>query len=85
MTQSAGQGQGLRSYEIRLQGHLGSRWAGRLEGLTLTLNCDGTTSITGPPVDQSALHGVLARIRDLAMPIVSIRQLPPTEQENSDD
>lgn len=87
MTTSAGQGRNSgdsQLYEIRLQGLLESRWAGRLEGMTFTHESDGTTSLTGLLVDQSALHGLLAQIRDLGMPIVSVRRLcraNHTEQE----
>ena len=69
---------GSELYEIRLQGHLDSRWADRLEGLAFTLESDGITTLTGLLIDQSALHGLLARIRDLGLPIVSIRRLCPT-------
>ena len=64
-------------HEIRVQGHLDSRWADWLEGLALTHESDGTTTLTGPLADQAALHGVLNRIRDLALPIVSVRRVGP--------
>jgi hypothetical protein len=64
-------------YEIRIEGHLDQRWADWLEGLTVRHESDGTTTLTGPLADQSALHGVLIRIRDLALPIVSVRRLSP--------
>ena len=67
----------LQRYEIRVQGHLDARWAGRLNGLTLTRERDGTTTLAGPLVDQAALHGLLARIRDLGLPIVSMRRVCP--------
>jgi hypothetical protein len=62
-------------YEIRVQGHLDSRWAERLDGLTLMRERDGTTTLTGPLVDQAALHGVLSRIRDLGLALVSMRRV----------
>jgi hypothetical protein len=62
-------------HEIRVQGHLDERWAESLEGLTFTHESDGTTTLTGHIVDQAALHGVLTRIRDLALPIVSVRRV----------
>jgi len=69
-------------HEIRVQGHLDEHWADWLEGLAFTHESDGTTTLTGPLADQAALHGVLNRIRDLALPIVSVRRLFP-EGENS--
>jgi hypothetical protein len=82
MTPSAGDPQ---LYEIRLQGHLDARWADRLEGLTFTLESDGITSLTGVLVDQSALHGLLTQVRDLGMPIVSIRRLCPATQPHQEE
>ena len=68
-------GSGL--HEIRVQGHLDERWSDWMEGLVFTYESDGTTTLTGPLVDQAALHGVLTRIRDLALTIVSVRRLGP--------
>jgi hypothetical protein len=88
MTTSAGQDRGCSEpqlYEIRLQGHFDPRWADRFEGLTFTFESDGVTSLTGPLADQSALHGVLMRIRDLGLPIVSIRRVPPTTHSNQEE
>jgi hypothetical protein len=64
-------------YEIRIHGHLDARWAARFEGLTLTLEDNGDTLLTGPVVDQAALHGLLRKVRDLAMPLVSVTRLSP--------
>jgi hypothetical protein len=64
-----------RLYEIRLKGHLNKRWADRFEGLTITLEKDGDTVLTGPVRDQAALHGVLRRVRDLGLPLISINPL----------
>lgn len=66
---------GPERYEIRLKGHLDARWAERFEGLSFTYNNDGTTILTGPVVDQAALHGMLRRVRDIGMPLVSVNQV----------
>jgi hypothetical protein len=65
------------SYEIRIKGHLDKRWAAWFEGLTITLEEDGDTLLTGSVVDQAALHGLLKRVRDLGMPLVSVSPLEP--------
>jgi hypothetical protein len=70
----------LELHEIRVEGHLDERWADWLEGLTFTHETDGTTTLTGPLADQAALHGVLNRIRDLALPIVSVRRVGPAAE-----
>jgi hypothetical protein len=62
-------------YEIRLKGHLNDRWADRFEGLTITLEDNGDTLLTGPVVDQAALHGLLKKVRDFGMPLVSVIQV----------
>jgi hypothetical protein len=64
-------------YEIRLQGHLDARWAAWFSGLGLTHEGDGTTLIRGPVVDQAALHGLLSRVRDLGLPLVSVTRVEP--------
>src|SRR5665811_1597727 len=64
------------AYQIRITGQLGSRWADWFEGLTITLD-GGDTLITGPVVDQAALHGLLKRVRDLGMPLVSVSHVEP--------
>jgi hypothetical protein len=64
-------------YEIRVKGHLADRWAAWFEGMTLTRQADGTTVLDGPVADQSALHGLLRKISDLGLPLVSVT---PTDQ-----
>ncbi|MBA3947168.1 MAG: hypothetical protein H0X37_21725 [Herpetosiphonaceae bacterium] len=62
-------------YEIRLKGHLDARWAERFEGLSFTHASDGTTILAGPVVDQAALYGLLRKVRDLGLPLVSVIQV----------
>ncbi len=69
-------------YEIRIKGHLGSRWATRFDGMNLTAEDDGTTVIRGPVVDQAALHGLLQTLRDLGITLLS---LIPLVREQPDD
>jgi hypothetical protein len=59
-------------YEIRVSGHLAHRWATSFDGMTLTRQDDGTTVIHGPVADQSALHGLLRKLGDLGLPLVSV-------------
>jgi hypothetical protein len=62
-------------YEIRLRGHLDSRWAAWFDGLSLTNSSDGTTVIRGPVADQAALHGLLQKVRDMGLALVSVTQV----------
>ena len=64
-------------YEIRVKGHLDSRWAAWFDGQSLTREDDGTTVIRGPIVDQAALHGLLQKLRDIGIPLISVTQLRP--------
>jgi hypothetical protein len=64
-------------YEVRVQGHLGARWSAWFDGLSLTPEDGGTTVIRGPVVDQAALHGLLQKLRDLAIPLISLTPLTP--------
>jgi hypothetical protein len=64
-------------YKIRIKGHLGPEWSDWFEGLTVTLEEDGTTLLTGLVIDQAALHGLLKKVRDLGMPLLSVCPLEP--------
>ena len=66
-------------YQIRLKGQLGCQWTNWFGGLTITLEEDGDTLLTGPVIDQAALHGLLRKVRDLGMPLVSVSQVQSTE------
>jgi hypothetical protein len=71
-------------YQIRIKGHLGAQWSDWFEGLTLTLEDDGDTLLTGPLVDQSALHGLLKKVRDLGMPLISVIPMNHNQAGTSD-
>ena len=64
-------------YEIRLHGRLDPRWSTWLDGMDVTAGADGTTVLTGHVVDQSALHGLLTRIRDVGLPLITVARLEP--------
>jgi hypothetical protein len=68
---------GPTRYEIRLQGHLDPRWTAWFDGLSLTNDGDGTTALRGPVADQAALHGVLQKVRDTGLPLLSVTRLDP--------
>ena len=70
-------------YQIRLKGHLGPHWSDWFEGLTITLEDNGETLLTGPVVDQAALHGVLRKVRDLGMPLLSVVCVNPGPADGS--
>ncbi len=64
-------------YQIRIKGHLDSQWTDWFEGLTITLDDGGDTLLTGPVVDQAELHGLLKKVRDLGLPLVSVCPVDP--------
>ncbi|MBV9596047.1 MAG: hypothetical protein JOZ87_04245 [Chloroflexi bacterium] len=69
------EGGGLgESYEIRIKGHLNARWADWFDGLTLTQESDGSTLLSGPVMDQAALHGLLGKVRDLGLPLIAVQR-----------
>jgi len=70
------------SYQIRLEGHLDDQWAGWFGGMTITLEENGDTLLTGPVVDQAALFGLLKKIRDLGLPLVSLNRVNPAKSDN---
>ena len=71
-------------YEIRIKGHLDHGWTDWFEGLVITLENNGDTLITGPVVDQAALHGLLKKVRDLGMPLLSIGRVKPDQGDAPD-
>jgi hypothetical protein len=68
-------------YEIRLKGHLDARWAAWFDGLNLTHQSDGTTVIHGQVADQAALHGLLQKVRDTGLPLVSVICVEPDQPD----
>jgi hypothetical protein len=72
-------------YEIRIKGHLGQQWTDWFEGLTITLEENGDTLLTGPVVDQAALHGLLRKVRDLGMPLISVNGVESGQMDASED
>jgi len=76
---SSSTSRGPGRYEIRLQGRLGDRWSAWFDGLALTTEDDGTTVLRGEVADQAALHGLLQKVRDLGLPLVSLTRLGPLD------
>jgi hypothetical protein len=68
-------------YQIRIKGHLVREWTDWFEGLTITLEENGDTLLTGPVIDQAALHGLLKKVRDLGMPLVSVNRVQSNETQ----
>jgi len=65
-------------YRIRIKGHLGPQWADWFDGMTLTREANGDTQLYGPVVDQAALYGLLRRVRDVGLPLLSVTRIGPT-------
>ncbi len=70
-------------YQIRLKGHLGCEWTEWFEGLTVSLEANGETLLTGPVADQAALYGLLRKVRDLGMPLLSVNRIEPGQMDGS--
>ena len=79
MTEAPVGSHGPRAYDIRFKGHLEPRWTAWFDGLTLTAQPDGTTVIHGVLADQAALHGLLRKLRDTGLPLISVQQTPPDD------
>jgi hypothetical protein len=71
-------------YKIRIKGHLDDRWATEFEGLAITREENGDTLLTGPVIDQAALHGLLKKVRDLGLPLVSVCPIKTDQADQSD-
>ncbi len=71
-------------YQIRIKGHLGREWTDWFGGLTITPENNGNTLLTGRVIDQAALHGLLKKVRDLGMPLVSVSPVEPSQADGSD-
>ena len=70
-------------YEIRVQGHLDQRWSAWFAGLAITYDTDDNTVLHGPLVDEAALHGVLIKVRDLALPLLAVNQVAADTPEGT--
>jgi hypothetical protein len=66
-------------YHIRIKGHLGPQWADWFDGLTITLEANGDTFLTGPVIDQAELYGLLRRLRDVGLPLISVTHAAPPQ------
>jgi hypothetical protein len=73
----------LQVYQLRIKGHLDSRWTAWFEGLSITREEGGDTLLTGPVADQAALHGLLKKLRDLGLTLVSVSPLDPGQADQS--
>ena len=71
-------------YQIKVEGHLGRQWTDWFDGLTITLQDNGDTLLSGPVVDQAALHGLLKKVRDLGMSLLSVNRVEPGQPDASD-
>jgi len=69
-------------YEIRLKGHLDARWVKWFDGMAITLDENGNTLLSGPVADQAALHGILKKVRDVGLPLLSVNSVEPDTKED---
>ena len=72
-------------YEIRVQGRLDQRWSTWFEGLTISYEGDDITVLHGPIVDEAALHGILIKVRDLALPLLAVSRVPESKKKATSD
>ncbi len=68
-------------YQIRVQGHLGCQWTDWFEHMTISRDVNGETTVTGPEIDQAALHGLLSKVRNLGMPLLSVIRVGPDDAD----
>lgn len=71
-------------YQIRIKGHLGSQWTDWFGSVAITLEDNGDTLLTGPVMDQAALHGLLRKVRDLGMPLIWVKSVEPGQADAPD-
>ena len=76
------QNSNAKVYEIRLKGHLDARWVKWFDGMTITLDENGNTLLSGPVADQAALHGILKKVRDVGLPLLSVNSVEPDTKED---
>jgi hypothetical protein len=69
-------------YEIRIAGHLPAQWSAWFEGLSVTLEPDGTTRLSGPVVDQAALYALLKKVRDTGLRLIAVNQIPSKQEQS---
>ena len=72
-------------YEVRIDGRLGRRWSAWLDGMDIASEADGTTVLRGTVVDQAALHGLLSRLRDIGLPLISVTRVEPAPLQETAD
>lgn len=72
-------------YRIRVRGRLRPEWSASFEGMAITWDSGGDTLLTGPVADQAALHGLLRRVRDLGLPLISVASVPPGDEAQDED
>jgi len=76
------QNSNAKVYEIRLKGHLDARWVKWFDGLAITLDENGNTLLSGPVADQPALHGIIKKVRDVGLPLLSVNSVEPDTKED---